>query len=221
MHGDGSATGFINKEVKVGDVTRNYSLYVPRGYTTNKEWPLIVFLHGIGERGDDGLLQTEVGIGRAIRRHADRFPCLVAMPQCPDKVFWDKVEDHIDGILAQVRGEYRIDPARIYLTGLSLGGFATWIYGSKRTDTYAALMPICGGGNPEDAAALAKVPIWAFHGDADEAVPVRRSREMVQAVKEAGGNIKYTEYPGVGHNSWDSAYDDEEAINWLLEQRKK
>jgi predicted peptidase len=120
-----------------------------------------------------------------------------------------------------VRAAYTIDPKRIYLTGLSMGGFGTWGFAPSHIDTFAALMPICGGGSKKDAPALAKLPIWAFHGGDDETVPAEKSREMVEAVKAAGGKVKYTEYPGVGHNSWDAAYGDPEAIEWLLKQRKK
>jgi len=199
---------------------RTYVLYVPENYTPKKEWPLIVFLHGMGERGDDGLLQSEVGIGRAIRRHVDRFPCLVLMPQCSEKGWWNDSRGDIDVSLADTLKHYRVDESRIYLTGLSMGGFATWTYGAQHTDLYAAMIPICGGGNVEDAAKLATIPIWAFHGADDSVVPPQKSREMVEAVKAAGGNVKYTEYPGVDHNSWDPAYDDPETIGWLLEQKR-
>jgi len=217
----GACTGFLTKTALVNGDKRTYTLYVPKDYTPKKEWPLIVFLHGMGERGDDGLLQTEVGIGTAIRRHVDRFPCLVLMPQCSEKGWWDDSRGDIEVSLADVREQYRIDDSRIYLTGLSMGGFATWTYGAQNTDLYAAMMPICGGGNVEDAEKLAKIPIWAFHGADDGVVPPQKSREMVEAVKAAGGNIKYTEYPGIDHSSWDPAYDDPESIEWLLKQRKQ
>ena len=218
---DPSATGFISKTMDVNGVQRRYVVYVPHGYRPDNEWPLIVFLHGMGERGDDGMLQTEVGIGRAIRRHPDWFPCLVVMPQCPNDVLWYKAFDEIHATLAKTREEYHVDPGRIYLTGLSMGGFATWMYGAQRLDVFAALMPICGGGRTEDAEALAEVPIRAFHGADDTKVPPALSRRMVEAVKRAGGDIKYTEFLGVEHNSWDPAYDDRANIKWLLRQRKK
>jgi len=220
MEQNGMATGFVNKVMQVDGVSHNYAVYVPRDYTPGRAWPMVVFLHGIGERGSDGLLQTEVGIGRAIRRHPERFPCIVVMPQCPDTVFWDKATGLIDTAMADTRAAYNIDPKRIYLTGLSLGGFATWIYGAHHADLFAALIPICGGGNPGDAGVLATLPIWAFHGTDDTAVPVLKTRIMVEALKKAGGNIKYTEYPGVEHNSWDPAYDDPETMKWLLQQSK-
>jgi predicted peptidase len=224
-------TGFINKTMTVDGQERRYVVYVPHDYDSDKPWPLVMFLHGAGERGDDGLIQTAVGIGNAIRRNPERFPCLVVMPQCPKEGWWSDdgtkwaeelkaATTDIDVALAATGKEYNVDPARIYLTGLSMGGYGTWVYGAKHTDTYAAFMPICGGGRPEDAKALAKAPIRAFHGTKDSVVPVDRSREMVAAVKQAGGDVELTEYPDTDHNSWDQAYGDAAAIAWLLKQRK-
>jgi len=204
----------------VGGASRTYVVYVPENYDPARRWPLVVFLHGMGERGDDGLIQSEVGIGTAIRRNEGRFPCIVVMPQCPDDRKWTDAFDHIDRAIAGVSKDYTIDPDRMLLTGLSMGGFGTWSYGAEHADRFAALMPICGGGNVEDAPALATLPIWAFHGGSDETVPPQRSREMVEAVEAAGGDIRYTEYPEAGHNSWDRAYGDPEAIAWLLAQKK-
>jgi predicted peptidase len=116
--------------------------------------------------------------------------------------------------------EYNVDQTRLYLTGLSMGGFATWGYGAAEPDLFAALMPICGGGDPEDAAALARTPIWAFHGADDKVVPPERSREMVEAVMAAGGDVRYTEFVETGHNSWDAAYGDRKHIRWLLNQSR-
>lgn len=221
MRHDRSATGFVNKTMDVGGVERRYVVYVPQEYRPERKWPLIMFLHGMGERGDDGLLQTEVGIGRAIRRHPDWFSCLVVMPQCPDDALWAKATDHIDAALGKTCDEYNVDPERIYLTGLSMGGFGTWAYGAQRVDVFAALMPICGGGRTEDAEALAKIPIRVFHGADDKKVLPALSRAMVEAVERAGGDIEYTEFPGVEHNSWDPAYDHRANIKWLLRQHKK
>ena len=213
-------TGFLTKSVEVDGATYFYSVYVPADYDPAKSWPLVLFLHGMGERGGDGLLQTEVGIGTAIRRHAAWFSCIVVMPQCPDTCLWDGATEVIDASLAQTREQYRIDPARIYLTGLSMGGFGAWAYGARHGDVFAALAPICGGGDLSDAARLAEMPIWAFHGADDDVVPPERSRKMVEAVKAAGGKVKYTEYPGVGHNSWDETYGNRKVITWLLRQRR-
>ncbi len=232
------ATGFLNQSVTVDGHEHRYALYVPREYDAAKAWPLVVFLHGAGERGADGLKQTEVGIGRTIRLNPDRFPCLVLMPQCPDNKFWDAMFPAMEAMMAQTKAGYTVDEKRVTLTGLSLGGYGTWLWGSMKTDTFAALMPVCGGGNPMDlkrlspdmtpdsfgtmeerVARLATRPVWAFHGKADDVVPALRTRQMVRNVEKAGGAVKYTEYPGVGHNSWDNAYGDAEAVAWLLEQR--
>jgi len=216
----GIATGFINKSMTVGDEERAYVVYVPRNYNPVKKWPLIVFLHGAGERGKDGMAQTEVGIGTSIRRHVAWFSCLVLMPQCPSGKWWDAAVADIDAALAQTLDEYTIDLDHITLTGLSMGGFAAWMYGAANAGRFAALMPICGGGNVEDAADLAEMPIWAFHGADDPVVPPQKSRDMVEAVEAAGGRIRYTEYEGVGHDSWVKAYDERGAIQWLLKQRR-
>lgn len=214
------ATGFINKTVTVDGHTAKYVVYVPRDYDPSKAWPLVLFLHGAGERGSDGLAQTDVGLGRAIRLAPDRFPCVVVMPQCPKDIWWDEATDLIDATLAAALSEFHVDRSRVYLTGLSMGGFGTWLYGARHAATFAALMPVCGGGRLEDAGALAGVPVWAFHGARDSVVKVDETRRMVEAVKQAGGHVRYTEYPDLDHNSWDAAYGDAEAIRWLLSQRK-
>jgi len=238
---DAIVTGFLNKSIALEDGARKYVLYVPDTYTPDKAWPLILFLHGAGERGDDGLIQSEVGIGEAIRRNADRFPALVLMPQCPENKFWDSAIPAIEGAMAQTIAGYHIDETRLYLTGLSMGGYMSWLWGGVKTDTFAAIMPICGGGKLEDiqrligaekttidfgelsdrVAQLAKTPIWAFHGALDPVVPVMRTQLMVRLVKEAGGDVKYTEYPEAQHNSWDQAYADKDAIKWLFKQHLK
>ncbi len=235
------ADGFIGKSISsAGGKDRNYAVHVPEGYTPDRAWPLIVFLHGAGERGDDGAAQTRAGIGPAIVKNPERFPAIVLLPQCPEGTEWSSQLDALEAQLEATRGEYNIDPKRIYLTGISMGGYGTWQWGAIKTDTFAALVPICGGGDPGDiqallkvpggnpfgshasrVRALAKVPIWAFHGGSDSVVPPERSRSMVAAVKAAGGNIQYTELEGVDHNSWDPAYQSEDTIVWLLKQKKE
>ncbi len=213
-------TGFLSKTMTVDGNARKYVVYVPADYDPGKKWPMIMFLHGMGERGQDGLLQSEVGIGRAIRRQASLYPCIVVMPQCPGDKTWLDALNHVDVAMEQTLKEYAIDTSRLYLTGLSMGGYGSWTYGAMHNDLFAAIVPICGGGKTTDAPALAKVPIWAFHGGADSVVKPLASQSMVQAVKEAGGNIQYTEYPGVDHNSWDQTYVDSEMVKWMLSQKK-
>lgn len=227
----GTATGFINMSTSFEGREQPCVLYIPRDYDPNEAWPLVVFLHGMGERGKDGLRQMAVGIGPAIQRRPNRFPCLVLMPQCPSDSIWatsdaawartaKSASGHVDDAIAQVLERYSIDRDRISLTGLSMGGYGTFMYGARHLDTFSALMPICGGGDVNDAAVLARMPLWVFHGADDPVVSPKKSREMVEAVKAAGGEVQYTEYPGVQHNSWDKAYADKDAIRWLLEQKR-
>jgi len=216
----GIATGFINKTVTIDGATHRYAVYVPREYDPGRAWPLILFLHGSGERGDDGLRQTEGALGRAVRLDPGRWPAIIVMPQCPEGVWWDKAIPQVEKSLEQTLAEYRVDTNRLYLTGISMGGYATWIFGARHADRFAALMPICGGGYPEDAKALASIPIWAFHGAKDDVVLPSESIKMVEAVREAGGKVEYTEFEDADHNSWDPAYAHRKAIRWLFNQSR-
>jgi predicted peptidase len=216
-------TGFLNKTLQFEGKAHPYVVYVPVNYTSEHEWPVILFLHGAGERGEDGLKQTQVGLGAAVRMNLERFPALVVMPQCLTGERWQgNMADLALRTLDQTMSEYRCDPDRQYLTGLSMGGFGSFVIASQYPDRFAAVAPICGGGNPEEMAPrLQRVRLWVFHGANDEVVPPGRSREMVEAIRKAGGeHLRYTEYPGVGHNSWDRAYGDPEFAQWLLAQRR-
>ena len=230
-------TGFLNRTVKVGTGNYPYQVYVPANWTKAKKWPVILFLHGAGERGNDGLIQTEVGIGSAIRRHPDRIPAVVVMPQCAINRWWLQPEMQAQALkaLEQTMKEFNGDPTRTYLTGLSMGGNGTWAIASANPGKFAAIAPVCAPArispkygvqvNPEDmseeryktyAAKIGKTPVWVFHGDADPVVPVTESRLMVEALKAAGNDVRYNEYPGVGHDSWNKAYAEPELFTWLL-----
>ena len=231
-------TGFLNRVVAVDGVNYDYQVFVPRNWSKNTKWPVILFLHGYGEEGDDGLVQTEEGLGMAIRNHVDRFPFVVVFPQCRKKDWWTNASMEAQALKAldQTMKEFKGDPQRVYLTGLSMGGYGTWDIGSKHAERFAALVPVCGGirlppghhlgdlkdvpADPDPYAAVAqkigKTPVWVFHGGADDTVPVTESRNMVEALKTAGGDVHYTEYEGVGHNSWDKAYDTAELFTWKL-----
>lgn len=221
-------TGFVSFMTEVDGEQQPSVVYVPDGYDASKEWPLVVFLHGMGERGSDGEKQAEVGIGRAIRNNPERFPCLVLMPQCSRTTTWSAstnskgavASEHIDAAIQQVQERYNVDIGKVSLTGLSMGGYGTFSYGTANIDRFCAMMPICGGGNPDNAETLAKVPMRVFHGGADPVVKPVQSTRMVEAIRAAGGDVEYTEYPGVGHNSWDNAYGDAKAIEWLLAQSR-
>ncbi len=217
-------TGFLDKAVTMPNgAVRKYVVFIPTSYTPERKWPAILFLHGAGERGSDNRAQIRVGIAPAIRKRVDSFGFITVMPQCVTKKWWT-ASSELDGALAalaKTRQEYAIDPARIHLTGLSMGGHGTWTLAVKEPKRWASIVPVCGLGDPRHARAIAHLPCWCFHGAADGVVPVLNSRDMVNALKKAGGKPRYTEYAGVGHNSWDRAYGTEELYTWMLAQRRK
>ncbi len=215
-----SERGFLRRYWVNGGAERRYVVYVPDTYDPVELTPALLFLHGRGEEGTDGWAQVAVGLGPAIMLAPDRWPFIAVFPQKPrDPHGWVEHASLALGALAQTRDEWAVDPARIYLTGVSLGGFGSWLLGARRRDLFAAIAPVCGGGDPADAPELAGLPTWAFHGEADPVVPPRHSESMVEAVRAAGGDPKLTLYPGIGHNSWDRAYQEERVAEWLLEQR--
>lgn len=214
-------TGFIQKTTDYQGAATKYVVWVPEGYDAKKPMPAILSLHGVGEIGTDGWKQLAAGLGQAIIRDADRWNFIVLFPQMPPsaKKNWMNCESLLLDILEKTRKEYAIDASRFYLTGLSMGGYGSWRLAAKHPRLFAAVAPICGGGDPASAASLKGLPIWAFHGEKDEAIPPARSQEMVDAVNKAGGSAKLTIYPGVGHNSWDKAYRDEGLHEWFLRHR--
>ncbi len=226
-----TATGFIHLSTEVDGEVRPGMVYVPAGYNHDTAYPLIVFLHGLGESGDNGMAQTTSGLGNAIRKNPERFNCLVYFPQSPSRQWWSAVDgrvtapnsfEHITDGIERVLDLYHVDEDRVSLTGLSMGGYGTFAYGAKHADRFSAFMPVCGGGDVEAAVELARRPMWVFHGEADGVISVDKSKQMVDATRKAGGAVKFTTYPGVGHNSWDKAYSaDQKAIEWLLEQRRQ
>jgi predicted peptidase len=226
---DRPATGFVNKTFKNADGHESpYVVFVPKDYDGKKEYPVILFLHGAGETKNpkatkQGKMPVEVGIGPAIKKREKDFPFIVVIPQA-EGFGWGADTANAKRALAMldaVMKDYKVDPKRQYLTGLSMGGMGTWSVAVAHPDRFAAIVPICGRGDTSKAEKIKDLPVWAFHGDADTAVNVSGSRDMIAAIKKAGGDPKYTEYPGVGHNSWDKAYGTDELYTWLLEQKKK
>ncbi|HJN95072.1 MAG TPA: prolyl oligopeptidase family serine peptidase [Gammaproteobacteria bacterium] len=230
-------TGFLDRSVTVNGANHPFQVYIPRGYDGSQQWPVILFLHGAGERGDDGLKQTQVGLGRAIRLNPERWPAIGIFPQMPASESWQGDAGRAAMIaLDATMQEFTVDSSRQYLTGLSLGGNGTWYLGYQYTERFAALVAVCGfvglgdsfpaflpetssGPYRDLAVDLAAKSVWIVHGDADSVVPVDESRKMVEALQGAGAEVHYTELPGVGHNAWDAAYSNEELIDWLFEQR--
>jgi len=196
----------------------NYLVYKPGDYEKRKDWPLILFLHGAGERGVDLEKVKSVGLPKIMEQDLD-LPFVVICPQCPEKQFWD--EDKLSKFLDKVLEKYSIAKDRIYLTGLSMGGYASWSLGCAYAERFAAIAPICGGGRPSQAANLKSVPIWAFHGQNDDVILPSESQDMVDAVNKAGGNAKLTVYPDTGHDAWTKTYKNNKLYEWFLEHTLK
>jgi predicted peptidase len=195
-----------------------YQLSLPKGYDQQDQWPLLVFLHGSGERGDDVELVKVHGPPMLIAEGRE-FPFIVVSPQCPQFQAW-----HAPGIAAlidDVVRRYKVDEDRVYLTGLSLGASGTWSLAAQKPDRFAAIVPICGTGDPAMAEVLKDTPIWVFHGARDDAVPIKRSADMVAALNKAGGNVRFTIYPEAAHDAWTETYANPELYQWLLQQRRK
>lgn len=238
-------TGFLNRRITIGQKSYPYQVYVPANYSHTKRWPVILFLHGKGERGDDGLLQTDVGLATTLRRHSDRFPAIIVFPQCPVTNHWTdpKMSEQAIKALDKTILEFNGDAQRVYLTGISMGGAGSWYMAARYPNRFAAVVPVCGwvvppvtidslSEVPGDMAVLmqaddayltlakqlSKTPIWIFHGEADNVVPVTESRKMFEALKKVSGNVKYSEYDKIGHNSWDLAYSETDLAAWIFSQ---
>jgi len=202
-----------------------YLLFIPKGYNQSKErWPLVIFLHGSGERGTDIEVVKKHGPPMLVEKNP-AFPFIVVSPQLPAQSatvgrFWPIPP--LEALLDHVQKTFRVDPSRIYLTGLSLGGIATWDWGTTHPDRFAALAPVAAFGDPSKACNAKNVPVWAFHGDHDDAVDTRGDFEMVDALKKCGSSPapRLTVYPNTDHWSWVPAYNDPALWMWLLEQRK-
>jgi predicted peptidase len=242
-------TGFLQRSATLDGVHYRYQVFVPTDHSPARAWPVVLFLHGSGERGDDGQVQAQVGLGAAIRAEPARFPMIVVMPQARRNTRWTgAMAAQALKALEQSMAEFNGDSQRVYLTGLSMGGQGVWFMAAAHPSKFAAIAPICGFvGGTRDAAALGlrpepalaadvpeqlaadpfaafarrigKLPVWAFHGTADSVVPVAQTRQMVQAMREGGGEVRFSEYAGVDHNSWDRAYAELELVPWLLSHR--
>jgi predicted peptidase len=235
-------TGFLDRTITLQGVIYKYQVFIPDNWTPKQKWPIVLFLHGSGERADDGLQQTDIGLGTAIRVDRTRFPAIAVMPQCRKNLWWvqSPMNDLAIATLEAATKEFHGDTSRTYLTGLSMGGYGTWYLAQKYPGRFAALVVICGGIHPpaatlkahpelikwapedgpksyaEAAAKVGKVPVWIFHGADDDIVPVTESQRMQAAMKQIGAEVHYTEYPGVKHVSWDKAYDEPKLFPWLF-----
>jgi predicted peptidase len=228
---------FEARTFEAGSFKLPYRLLKPKDYDAAKKYPLVIFLHGAGERGSDNEKQLVHGMNDfASDEVMAKYPAFVIAPQCPAGETWgginrlartptpdDKLAPALEATLAAaaaLQKEFSIDERRIYITGLSMGGYGTWRALAVSPELFAAAAPICGGGDPSAVEKFKHIPIWAFHGAEDKTVPVEQSRQMIEALKAAGASPKYTEYPGVGHNSWAPTYNNPELYAWMFEQRK-
>jgi predicted peptidase len=223
------------KHEKDGD-TLLYRFTKPVKIEESQKYPLLIFLHGAGERGDDNQAQMKHCIADIVKLASAKHPFFMIVPQCPAEQKWADVDWSKDknsmtdepsrsmalvlDLVDQVSKDFPVDEKRIYIMGLSMGGFGTWDVISRHADKFAAAIPICGGGDPAQASKWLNLPIWVFHGGDDPVVKPERSREMVEAMKKVGGDIKYTEYPGVGHDSWSPTFSNIEVIEWLFSQSR-
>jgi len=214
-----------------------YRLLRPENMDRRQRYPLVLFLHGAGERGDDNDQQLIHGVPEFARPERRRqYPCILVAPQCPAGHRWVETDwgaaahtmparpsvplQLLLELLAHLPTQLPIDSKRVYVTGMSMGGFGAWELLARQPQGFAAAVLICAGADLATAPAIASVPQWVFHGARDDAVPVSRSRQMVAALRQAGGRPRFTEYPEVGHDSWNAAYGDPEMFAWLFAQKQ-
>ena len=218
-------------------LTFPYRWHAPEEPAPGKRYPLVLFLHGAGERGDDNQAQLKHGVGAILREAAKlNEPFFLLVPQCPKDTHWapfDRAKDEyktdeksnerlaaVWSLVEKFRKDQPVDPARVYVTGISMGGFGTWALLARESKEIAAAVPICGGGDVRYARRFKDVPVWAFHGEADSIISVEYTRAIIGALEKAGGKPKSTYYPGVDHDSWTMTYDNPEVLRWLFAQKK-
>lgn len=239
-HGPQAVGHFQKRELSHHGQAHRYQVFVPAAHATGAPLPVILFLHGSGERGSDGEKQVAVGLGPYLREHLADFPALVVFPQSPEGRSWEgeTAEVAIAALEESIRA-YGGDPGRVYLSGISRGGYGTYAIALAQPRRFAALVPVCGGitsprqheplqvdaaadeADPFEAAArrLANVPIWIFHGAQDDVVPPQQSRRLFAELQAVGGDVRYTEFPDANHNAWDAAYRHGPLWTWLFTQR--
>jgi predicted peptidase len=213
--------------------TLPYRLLKPVNPGVKEIFPLIIFLHGSGERGSDNTAQLKHISDLALDpKYRGKYPCYVLAPQCPKGQLWADYKGPISkeptmptrlliALMDEVIKEYPVDPSRIYITGVSMGGFGTWDLLARFPDKFAAAIPVCGGGDEQTAPKIKHIPLWVFHGAKDNTVSPKQSRTMVKALQDAGGLPGYTEYPDIEHNSWVQAYQESHLLPWLFKQKLK
>lgn len=203
---------------KLSELGVHYLEYVPNSKDSKEKLPLLIFLHGMSERGNDLSKLKFHGPPSFLDDQKD-FPFICISPQCPDSIYWN--EDLLLPFYDEIIAKYPVDKNRIYITGLSMGEFGTWGSIIAKPNLFAAAVPICGGGNASKLERIKTIPIWVFHGAKDDVVLLARSKKMVDGLKELGSNVKFTIYPEANHDSWTETYKNRELYDWLLQQKKK
>ncbi len=200
-------------------IESNYLLYLPEGYQQDslKKFPLVLFLHGSGERGND-LEKVKINGLPKLVEAGKKFPFILVSPQAPANEGWDSKD--LMRLMRSLQKKYRIDEDRLYLTGLSMGGFGSWDMAIKYPGLFAAVIPVCGGGDSSKVWLMRNTPTWVFHGAKDDAVPLKASQEMVDALRHHNPAVKFTVYPDAGHDSWTAAYNTDSLYTWMLSQKK-
>lgn len=200
----------------------NYLLHLPNDYNQDDsyQWPIILFLHGSEERGNDLDMIKIQGIPQILESGED-LPFIVIAPQCPNRASWTIKNDILMALVDEISSIYNADNTRIYLTGLSMGGYGTWSISSLNPNKFAAIAPICGGGDPEKMPAIAHLPVWTFHGAKDTMVPIKQTKKLVNKLKSLGGNVKFTIYPNAEHDSWTETYKNPELYDWFLYHQRQ
>jgi predicted peptidase len=221
--------GLLARTVSVGRTSYGYQVYVPTKLRGRKNLPVIVFLHGIGQRGTGGFVPADGAAGALARQYLEQLPAIALLPQCDKKFYWHdrEMDAMVAGALDQTVSEFGADTRRVYLAGVSMGGFGAWHFASQQPKRFAAVVSICGGSPVLSgdrfrpvARGVGRTPVWVFHGAEDRIVPVSESRRMVEALKAVeGSRVRYSEYAGVGHNVWLNALAEPQLLPWLLEQR--
>ncbi len=197
----------------------DFLLHLPENYDKISNHPLILFLHGAGERGKNLEILKRHGISKIVEEK-ENFPFITISPQCPIDDYWNLKIEILKELLDFSLKNYKIDKERIYLTGLSMGGFGAWSFAIEHPEYFAAVAPVCGGEDPAKVDRIKNIPFWVFHGAKDNVVPVYYSDKMVAALIKTGGNVKYTIYKNAGHDSWTETYNNPELYEWFLKHKK-
>ncbi|HEY0006241.1 MAG TPA: YqiA/YcfP family alpha/beta fold hydrolase [Pyrinomonadaceae bacterium] len=225
---EGQQAGLLSRQVSLGKESYSYQVFIPSRLAGQKNPPVIIFLHGIGQRGTGGFVPTSGAAGAMARHYLEQVPAVILLPQCQKGSYWtdSKMDQMVMQELDQTIAEFGADRGRVYLTGVSMGGYGAWHLASQHEGRFAAIVSICGGSPLQSGERFAPIarkvgptPVWVFHGAEDPVVPVEESRQMVAALKANKGSVRYSEYAGVGHNVWLKTLAEKELLPWLLAQR--